>query len=78
MKRAKVYVTLKPTVLDPQGATVAKALNHLGYQEVSNARVGKIIELEVDDKTPKARIEEMAERLLANPVIEEFVVEIEE
>lgn len=78
LKKVRVYVTLKPTVLDPQGTTVAKALNHLGYREVLGARMGKIIELEVSDETPKTRVEEMASRLLANPVIENFTVDMEE
>ncbi len=78
MKKARVYVTLKPTVLDPQGTTVAKALNHLGYHEVEGARVGKIIELHLSDQATRARVEEMAGKLLANPVIENFTVEMEE
>jgi phosphoribosylformylglycinamidine synthase len=78
VKKARVYVTLKKTVLDPQGQTVARALNHLGYSSVTGARVGKIIELDLEDAATEDEVREMAARLLANPVIEDFTVEFEE
>ncbi len=79
--RARVYVRLKKGVLDPQGATVKKALEGLGYPEVLDLRVGKVMEIELDetDRTRAlARLEEMCRRLLANPVIEEYSCEIED
>lgn len=71
----KVYVTLKKAVLDPQGKAVEQALQRLGFAEVNGVRVGKFIELEVnetDAKRAKARAKEMCERLLANLVIEDY------
>lgn len=78
MKKAVVIVRLKQTVLDPQGETVRRALEHLGYEGISSVRVGKYIELEVGDTVSREAIEEMAHRLLANPVIEDFEVRIED
>ena len=72
---ARVYVTLKPTVNDPQGLTVRGALHSLGFDGVDGVRVGKYLEvrLDADDETAaRAQIEEMCRRLLANPVIEEY------
>ena len=77
--RARVYVTLKPSVFDPQGRVVADALVTLGYQDVKDVRQGKFFEVELDagDKvSTKARVTEMAEKLLANPVIESYRVEV--
>ena len=79
MIRARVHVRLKTGVLDPQGRAVADALQGLGYAEALDARVGKVIELDLDETDParaKARASEMAARLLANPVIESFEVEV--
>ena len=73
--KAKVYVTLKNGVLDPQGQAVQKTLARTGFEEVRDVRIGKYIELEVADGTPPARLEEMCRRLLANTVIEDFRVE---
>lgn len=69
--RARVFVTLKKTVLDPQGAAVENALKTLGYGEVTDVRVGKFIILELGEATPE-RVDEMCRRLLANPVIEDY------
>ena len=77
--RARVYVTLKPSVFDPQGRVVADALTSLGYLDVKDVRQGKFFEVELDggDATSaKARVTEMADKLLANPVIESYRVEI--
>jgi phosphoribosylformylglycinamidine synthase subunit PurS len=77
--RARVYVTLKPSVFDPQGRVVADALVTLGYQDVKDVRQGKFFEVEIDGKdavNAKARVTEMADKLLANPVIESFRVEV--
>lgn len=78
MKKAVVIVKLKKTVLDPQGETIRRALEHLGYEGVSSVRVGKYIEIEVEDSVSKEAIEEMAHRLLANPVIEDFEVRMQD
>jgi phosphoribosylformylglycinamidine synthase PurS subunit len=77
--RARVYVTLKPSVFDPQGRVVADALVSLGYQDVKDVRQGKFFEVELDSSDPaaaKARVTEMADKLLANPVIESYRVEV--
>ena len=77
--RARVYVTLKPSVFDPQGRVVADALVSLGYQDVKDVRQGKFFEVELDTSDTadaKARVTEMAEKLLANPVIESYRVEV--
>jgi phosphoribosylformylglycinamidine synthase subunit PurS len=79
--RARVYVTLKPSVFDPQGRVVADALVTLGYEDVKDVRQGKFFEVELGDgdadpATAKARVTEMADKLLANPVIESYRVEV--
>lgn len=74
MTRVRVFVTLKPSLLDSAGRTVAGALHKLGYSELSQARIGKLIELEVETYD-EARIREMCEKLLANPVIEDYSIE---
>ena len=77
--RARVYVTLKPSVFDPQGRGVADALTTLGYDDVRDVRQGKYFDLEVDGtdaEQVRARVTEMASRLLANPVIESYRVEV--
>jgi phosphoribosylformylglycinamidine synthase len=77
--RARVYVTLKPSVFDPQGRVVADALLSLGYEDVTDVRQGKFFDLELSDSdadAAKARVTEMAARLLANPVIESYRVEV--
>ena len=77
--RARVYVTLKPSVFDPQGRVVADALLSLGYEDVTDVRQGKFFDLELSDTdaaAAKTRVTEMAARLLANPVIESYRVEV--
>jgi phosphoribosylformylglycinamidine synthase subunit PurS len=77
--RARVYVTLKPSVFDPQGKTVTDALHTLGYTSVREVRQGKYFELDIDAKsTDEARrlASEAADKLLANPVIESFRIEV--
>jgi len=79
--KAIVYVTLKPGVLDPQGQTVQKTLGRLGFPEVADVRVGKYIEIELDERDPeraRARVTAMCKELIANPVIEDFRVEVAE
>ena len=78
--KAKIHVYLKPGVLDPQGAAVAGALHNMGYGEVSAVRQGKLIELDLtgdDIKTARARVDEMCAKLLSNPVIESYSIEME-
>ncbi len=74
--KARVFVTLKPGVLDPQGRAIQNALGGLGFEGVAGVRQGKVIELELADGTPADRIDEMAKKLLANTVIENYRVEI--
>lgn len=76
--RARVTVTLKPGVLDPQGEAIVAALKDLGFADVEAARVGKIIDLKLSGapENAEARIAEMADALLANPVMENFDVAI--
>jgi phosphoribosylformylglycinamidine synthase len=76
--RATVLVRPKPGILDPQGEAVGSALGHLGF-DVRDARVGKVIDLELeaaDATAAKAEVEQMCERLLANPLVESYEVEI--
>ncbi len=75
MPTVRVSVTLKPSLLDSAGRTVAGSLKHLGYEEVSDARIGKLITLQVET-VDEARIREMCQKLLANPVIEDFSFEV--
>lgn len=78
--KAKVYITLKKGVLDPQGKAVMGALNALEFNEVTDVRVGKFMELEVEGTSKQdveEKVNEMCEKLLSNPVIEDFKVEIE-
>ena len=80
MPHVKVYVTLKPTLLDAQGRVVHNALESLGYNEVSQVRIGKYIEMEVagDATNLDAKVKEMCDRLLANPVIENYRFEVKD
>ena len=78
--KARVYVTLKKSVFDPQGQTIADALHSLGYAGIGDVRQGKFFELELDSSSPdQARklASEVADKVLANPVIESYRVEVE-
>lgn len=78
---ARVYVTLKPTVNDPQGLTIRGALHSLGFADVESVRAGKYLEIQItaeDRKKAEKQLTEMCRKLLANPVIEEFRFELEE
>lgn len=78
---ARVYVSLKPTVNDPQGLTIAGGLHSLGFSEVESVRAGKYIEVRLkaaNREEAEGRIKEMCDRLLANPVIETYRFEVEE
>lgn len=75
--KATVVVRLKPEVLDPQGDAVRRALAKLGFEGVKDVRIGKIVEIELDDaqsKDLKGRLGKMADEMLANPVIEDYEV----
>jgi phosphoribosylformylglycinamidine synthase len=77
--KALVYVTLKKTVLDPQGATIARALQGMGHPEITDVRQGKFFEIQLEGVSAgEARplLEKIAEDVLSNPVIEEFRVEL--
>ena len=75
MATARVIITLKKTIMDAQGQTIERALHSLGYAGVSGVRMGKLIEMEVDSSAA-AHVDEMCRRLLANPIIEDFRIEI--
>ena len=78
--KARVQVTLKPGVLDPQGKAIQRALGALGFDGIDGVRQGKVIELdlaETDPEAARARVREMCEKLLANTVIETYSVEVD-
>jgi phosphoribosylformylglycinamidine synthase len=78
MTRAKIRVTLKPTVLDAQGAVVEQALRALGYDGVRQVRMGRYIELDLaGEGSPDQQVREMCDRLLANPIIESYSFELQ-
>lgn len=78
--KAIVHIGLKPGVLDPQGKAVADTLGRMGYDEVAAARIGKVIELDLEDglneTEAETRVREMCEKLLANTVIESYRFEL--
>ncbi|MDQ0163233.1 phosphoribosylformylglycinamidine synthase subunit PurS [Bacillus alveayuensis] len=80
MYKVKVYVTLRESVLDPQGNAVKSSLHSLGFEEVQDVRIGKYMELliEKSDRNIDEIVKEMCEKLLANPVIEDYRYELEE
>jgi len=78
---ARIYITLKPTVNDPQGRTVMGSLQNLGFQSVNDVRVGKYLEIRFEDSnksSAETHVEEMCDKLLANLVIEKYRYEVEE
>ncbi len=78
--RARVFVTLKPSVFDPQGRTIAEALHSLGYQNVEDVRQGKYFELDLatsESAVAAALAAEVADKVLANPVIESYRIEVD-
>lgn len=81
MFNIKVYVTLRENILDPQGKAVNESLRTLGYKEVEEVRIGKFIELklnETDSEVAEKKVKEMCEKLLANTVIEDYNYELTE
>lgn len=75
MVTVRLFVTLKPSLLDSAGRTVAGSLKKLGYDEVDSVRIGKMIELKLTTMD-EARVTEMCEKLLANPIIEDYRFEV--
>ncbi len=78
--KARITISLKPGVLDPQGKAIEGALHAMGYENASEVRQGKIIELNIDEADAgraRAGVEEMCKRLLANPVMENYAIEVE-
>lgn len=78
--KARVYVTLKKEVLDPQGQAVKRSLRHLGFDTVSEVRVGKYLEVTLEGEDPeeaKEKLHEMGKRLLSNEVIEDFHIDLQ-
>ena len=81
MYLARIYVTLKPAVNDPQGQTVLSSLKSLGFAQVDDVRMGKYLELRIDEadrSRAEAMVADMCRKLLSNPVIEEFSFELHE
>ncbi|HEY3082888.1 MAG TPA: phosphoribosylformylglycinamidine synthase subunit PurS [Chloroflexota bacterium] len=77
---ARVYVTFKPTVNDPQGLAIRGGLRHLGFESVDSVRMGKYLELrleEPDAESARDRVDQMCRQLLANPVIEDYRFDLE-
>jgi phosphoribosylformylglycinamidine synthase subunit PurS len=77
---ARIYVTLRPSVLDPAGTAVQSGLAHMGYADVESVRIGKYIEVNLsatDETQATQQLDEMCDKLFANPVIENYRVEIE-
>lgn len=81
MYLAKIYITLKPTVNDPQGLTIKGALHNLGFTGVKSVRAGKYMEVKIEENDyhkAQQQSDEMCRKLLANPVIENYTFELEE
>ena len=79
--KARVFVTLKPSILDPQGGTIRDALHTIGYVAVKSVRQGKYFEIDLETTSPEeaqAMVNEFAEKLLVNPVIESYRLEVDE
>jgi len=81
MLRAEIFVTLKRTVADPQGLTIKHALESLGYKDLTDVRMGKLMTVKLnfkDKKRAKREIKQMCKKLLANPIIEDYQFKISE
>jgi phosphoribosylformylglycinamidine synthase len=76
MPKARINIRLKPTVLDAQGAVVMNALHHLGYSGVEGVHMGKYVELDLADGATEEQVREMCEKLLANPIIEQYSISL--
>jgi phosphoribosylformylglycinamidine synthase PurS subunit len=80
MIKVTVYITLKKDVLDPQGKAIHVALNNMGFDKINGVRQGKLIEIDLDAKDheqAKEQVKKMSEQLLANPIIEDYSIELE-
>lgn len=78
---AQIYVTLRPSVLDPQGTAVQSGLQHMGYNNVEQVRIGKYIEVTLNSDSPEAakqQLDQICDQLLANTVIENYRFEVQE
>jgi phosphoribosylformylglycinamidine synthase len=75
MKNYQIYVTAKQGIFDPAGATAQSALGNLGYAGIEKVKIGKFIELSTADDVDLATVTQMCEKLLANPIIEDFSIE---
>jgi len=76
-----VHIERRPEIADPEGTAIARSLTDLGYADVTSVRTGRTLHLEVEGNDPeevRSRVEEMCEKLLANPVIEDYTVEVGE
>ena len=81
MLEVEIYITLKKTVSDPQGLTIKHALDSLGYQDLEEVRVGKLVTIKLRSKNKeeaKQKVNEMCQKLLANPIIEDYSLKIKE
>jgi phosphoribosylformylglycinamidine synthase subunit PurS len=79
--QARIYVTLRPSVLDPAGTAVQSGLKHLGYDNVEQVRIGKYVELKItaaDEASARAQLDQVCDQLLANPVIENYRFDLTE
>jgi len=79
-RNVRVVITLKKSVLDPQGEAVLRALDTLGFKNIKSARIGKVVDLVIEDSLSvnqtKSNVNKMSEKLLANPIMENFEIEI--
>jgi phosphoribosylformylglycinamidine synthase PurS subunit len=81
MYLAKIYISLKPTVNDPQGLTIKGALHNLGFTDVTSVRMGKYVEVKIEENEQdkaQEQVDGMCRKLLANPVIENYAFELKE
>jgi phosphoribosylformylglycinamidine synthase len=81
MYLAKIYISLKPTVNDPQGLTIKGALHNLGFTEVTSVRMGKYVEVKMEENEQnkaQEQVNQMCRKLLANPIIENYAFELKE
>jgi phosphoribosylformylglycinamidine synthase PurS subunit len=78
--KARVHVSLKPSVLDPQGQTITRALQSLGHKEILDVRQGKYFDIELDGsaspETLERKLQDISQEVLSNPVIEDFAIEV--
>ncbi|GEK33733.1 phosphoribosylformylglycinamidine synthase subunit PurS [Kurthia sibirica] len=80
MKKVKIYVTLRESILDPQGSAVQGSLHNMGYEEISDVRIGKFLEVQIEESARDIDtiVKEICDKLLTNTVIEDYRYEVEE